>query len=106
MFYSMNDLLQLVYSEEGNGLRLHVGQPPVAVLREDIHHSVEGPPIATEEMAELLHSISDTRQRRELAGRGIVQFIYRFRNVMDVLVCARLKDEQVEIDIHRQAPPS
>ena len=97
----MDDFLQLVYSEGADGLRLHIGQPPVIVLRGD-HHSLEGPLITPDDAAHLLQSISDTRQRRELAERGSVQFIYRFRRIMDVLVCARLEEEHLGIDIHRQ----
>ena len=102
--YSMDDLLQLVYSERANGLRLHVGLPVVVVVRGD-HHSLEGPSLTRENAVQLWHSVSDTRERRELAERGVVQFIYkrgfpkRNRKLTNFLVCARMEGEQVGIDI-------
>jgi Tfp pilus assembly pilus retraction ATPase PilT len=106
--YSMDDLLQLVYSERADGLRLHVGLPVVIVVRGD-HHSIDGPSITPENAEQLLQSISDTRQRRELGERGVVQFIYRRgfpkrnRKLTEFVVCARMENAQVGIDI--QVPP-
>ena len=104
----MDDFLQLVYSERADGLRLHVGLPPVIVVRGD-DYPLDGPSITPEDAAQLLQSISDTRQRRELGERGVVQFIYRRgfpkrnRTLTDFVVCARMEDEHVGIDI--QVPP-
>jgi Tfp pilus assembly ATPase PilU len=97
--YSMDDLLHLVHSEGADGLMLHVGTPPVIVL-EGEHHAVEGPPITTADAEQLLQSVSTARQRRELRERGVVQFICRFRRSADFVVCARMEDENVGIDIH------
>jgi Tfp pilus assembly ATPase PilU len=100
-WYSISDLLQACLFRRAEGLWLHVGQPPVIVLRGDHHHPLEEPPLTPEEVTRLFQSISDTRQRRELAERGAAQFIYRFRGVMDVSVCAKVEDERVGIEIHR-----
>jgi Tfp pilus assembly ATPase PilU len=96
--YSIDDLLQLLKSENADELRLHVGKPPVVVL-EGEQHIIEGPPITTENAEDFLHSIANTRQRRELRQRGLVQFVYRFRRITDFVVRARLEDETVGIDI-------
>jgi Tfp pilus assembly ATPase PilU len=97
--YSMDDLLHLVNSDGADELRLHVGTPPVIVLGGE-HHTIEGPPITTEDAEQFLQSIASTRHRRELRERGVVQFIYRFRRITDFVVCARMENENVGIDIH------
>src|SRR5437868_13239408 len=97
--YSIDDLLHLANSDGADELRLHVGMPPIMVL-EGEHHAIEGPPITTEDAEQLLESVATTRQRRELRERGFVQFIYRFRRITDFVVCARMEDENVGIDIH------
>jgi Tfp pilus assembly ATPase PilU len=97
--YSMDDLLHLVNSDGADELRLQVGTPPIVVLGGE-HHQVEGPAITMEEVEELWHSLADTRQRRELRALGMVQFIYRFRAGTNFVVCARLENENVRINIH------
>jgi len=95
----MDDLLHLLHSDGADALRLHVGQPPVIVL-EGEPQPLEGPPITTEDVAQLLQSITNTRQRRELREHGVVEFIYRFRSRASFVVRARMEGEQVGLDIH------
>ena len=97
--YSMDDLLHLANSDGADELKLHVGKPPVIVLGGE-HHMVEGPAITTEDAERLLHSITNTRQRRELREKGVVQFIYRFRRITDFVVRASMEDENVGMEIH------
>ena len=97
--YSMDDLLHLVHSDGADGLRLHVGQPPVIVLDGE-PQTLEGPAITTEDAEHLLQSISNTRHRRELRAHGMVEFICRFRDRASFLVRAQLEDENVAMDIH------
>jgi len=94
----MDDLLHILNSDGADELKLHVGAPPVIVLDGE-HQAVEGQPITTEDGEQLLQSIANTRQRRELRERGMVQFVYRFRNVTDFVVCARMENGNVGIDI-------
>jgi len=97
--YSIDDLLHLASSDGADELRLHVGTPPVIVLGGE-HHTIEGPPITTENAEQLLQSVATTRQRRELRERGKVQFVFRFRRITDFVIRARMEDENVGIDIH------
>jgi Tfp pilus assembly ATPase PilU len=97
--YSMDNLLYLLHSDGADELRLHVGQPPVIVL-EGEQEPIDGPAITTEDAQELLQSITDTRQRRDLREHGVVDFIYRFRDRANFVVRARLEDENVGMDIH------
>ena len=97
--YSMDNLLYLVHSDGANELRLHVGQPPIIVL-EGEPQPIEGPAITAEEAKQLLQSITDTRQRRELREHGVVQFVYRFRGRASFVVRAVMEDENVGMDIH------
>ncbi|HWW02937.1 MAG TPA: hypothetical protein VNZ64_24770 [Candidatus Acidoferrum sp.] len=95
----MDNLLYLLHSDGADELRLHVGQPPVIVL-EGEQEPIDGPAITTEDAQELLQSITDTRQRRDLREHGVVDFIYRFRDRANFVVRARLEDENVGMDIH------
>jgi len=97
--YSMDDLLHLLHSDGADGLRLHVGQPPVIIL-EGEPQPLEGPAITTEDAAQLLQSITNTRQRRELREHGSVEFIYRFRGRASFVVRARMENENIAIEIH------
>jgi Tfp pilus assembly ATPase PilU len=97
--YSIDDLLHLVKSDGADELWLHVGTPPIIVLQGE-QHTIEGPPLTPEDVAELLQGIANSRQRRELRNRGMVQFIYRFRRVTDFVVRVRMEDGNVGIDIH------
>ena len=94
----MNDLLQLVNSDEAEELKIHVGKPPVVVL-DDAEHTIEGPPVTPENMEQFLQDIANSRQRRELKECGRVLFIYRFRGVTDFIVCAKLENENIVIEI-------
>lgn len=95
----MDDLLHVLHSDGADELRLHVGTPPVIVL-EGESHPIEGPAITSEDAEQLLQSIANTRQRRDLREHGVVEFIYKFRCRTDFVVCARLEEENIGIDIH------
>ena len=97
--YSMDDLLHLVHSDGADGLKLQIGRPPVIIMDGEAQE-IEGPGITLENAQELLHSITDTRQRRDLREHGALEFIYRFRSCASFVVRARIEDEQVSIDIH------
>lgn len=97
--YSMDDLLHLLHSDGADELWLHVGQPPILVL-EGEQQPFEGPVIGPEDATQLLQSITNTRQRRELREHGVVEFIYRFRGRADFVVRARMEAGNVGMDIH------
>lgn len=95
----MDDLLYLLHSDGADGLRLHVGQPPILVLDQE-PQALEGPPITPEDAEHLLQSITDTRQRRELWERGELEFVYRFRERASFVVRVKVENETTGIDIH------
>jgi Tfp pilus assembly ATPase PilU len=97
--YCIDDLLHLVHSDGADGLKLEVGRPPTIVMDGE-DQEVEGPAITVEDAEELLQSIADTRQRRDLREHGDVEFIYRFRQCASFVVRAKIRDENVFIDIH------
>ena len=96
----MDDLLELVGSERAEGLRLHVGTSPVIVVRGE-DHNVEGPVITAENAEQLLRSVADTRQTRDIRERGAAEFVYTFRGSSRFLVRAKMKDENVGLDLQR-----
>lgn len=95
----MDDLLHLVHSDGAEGLKLQVGQPPIIVMDGEAR-TVEGPAITVDNAERLLQSITDTRQRRDLRQHGDIRFVYRFRQCADFVVHAKIRDENVFIDIH------
>ncbi len=76
--YSMDNLLQRVKIERADELWLRVGSPAVIILDGE-PRTLEGPTITAEDSQQLLRCVANTRQRRELRERGVVQFVYRFR---------------------------
>jgi len=95
----MDDLLRLLHADGADELKLHVGAPPVIVL-DGKPQPVEGPAVTTEDAEELLHSVTNTRQGRELRGRGAVEFIYTFRRSTPFVIRPKLEDENAGIDVH------
>ncbi len=97
--YSMDDLLHLVHSDGADGLKLRVGRPPVVVI-DSQNQEIEGAVLTAENAEQLLQSVADTRQRRELRELGEISFIYRFRNRASFVICARIQNEKLLMDIH------
>jgi len=96
--YSMDNLLTLVRTEQARELRVHVGTPPIIVLEEE-QHALESPPITPEIAEQLLRSIANTRQMRELKERGAVTFIYTLRGASPFLIRAKIDHENVAFDV-------
>ena len=96
--YSISDLLELAQSERAEKLRIRVGAAPTFVLRGE-HHTVEGCKLTEEDAEQLLRSLANTRQMRELWERGRVQFIYKLRDYIPFLVYADKRDESIRIEI-------
>ncbi len=95
----MDDLLHLVHSDGADGLKLQVGRPPIVTLDGE-DQEIEGPVITVENAADLLQSVADSRQRRELREHGSTEFIYRFRHCASFVIRARLEDGNVCLNIH------
>jgi Tfp pilus assembly ATPase PilU len=97
--YSMDDLLQLLNKEKADALNLRPGAPPV-IVRQGKPVPIEGPPVTYETAEDLLHSITTTRQRRELREREMVQFIYTLRKRTPFVVRAVLVGKSIVLHIH------
>ena len=96
--YSMNDLLNLLCSEQAEALRLHVGKPPIIVLRGE-PREVGASAITAADAEEFLLSIADTRQRREIRERRRALFFYMAGESERYLVRVRMKGEHLEFEI-------
>lgn len=97
--YSMDDLLHLLHSDGADELRLHVGEPPVVVLDRQ-PQPVDGPAITTEDAERFWLSLADSRLRRMLRNRKVVEFVYRFRKRACFVVRAKVEKQGVGIDIY------
>ncbi len=92
--YSMDDLLELASAEKAEELKLHVGKPPIIVVRGE-DHLVEGPTITAENAKQLLLSVADTRRIREIRENGAAEFIYAFRGSLRFLVVVKTEEESI-----------
>ena len=96
--YSMNDLLNLVCSEQAEALRLVVGKPPVIALR-DGQREVGASVITDADAEQFLFCIADTRQRREIWEGRTAQFFYQIQESERFLVRAWLADGHLAFEI-------
>ena len=95
----MDDLLHVLHSDGADGLKLQVGRPPTIVIDGE-DQPIEGPAVTVEHAEQLLQSITDTRQRRDLREHGDIEFIYRFRQCASFVVHAKILEEHVCIEVH------
>jgi Tfp pilus assembly pilus retraction ATPase PilT len=86
--YDLNDLLQLVANTRAQGLILKPGLSPVVRMHGE-QEAVEGPAVTPENAEELFRVASTTRQRRELADRGFVEFVLKHREKVSFKIEAR-----------------
>jgi hypothetical protein len=96
--YDMDQLLTMLTIEKARQLRFRGGRPPVMVS-EDEEHSLQGPPIPSEDVVRLLRSMASSREMRDLRECGAVQFIYTTQGRSPFLVRARMEDENVVFDV-------
>ena len=99
--YDINDLLTLVVTERANGLSLHTGQPPVVHLKGEAH-PVEGPAITPENADAILRRLASTRQVREFREHASLEFTYTFHDSTQFRVQARMRNDQLRLDIFRR----
>jgi Tfp pilus assembly pilus retraction ATPase PilT len=75
--YAMDDLLNLVNAEKAEELHLDFGVPPATQVQGELH-TIEGPPIGSENIELLLQSIASEQQIQDIKKRGNAKFIYPF----------------------------
>ena len=97
--YSIDALLQLLHSDGADELRLLVGQPPLIVLDGE-PQAIDGPALVADDAEQLLHGVTDTRQRRDLRDHGRIEFIYNFRDRASFVICAKIDHGNVQIYAH------
>jgi len=97
--YSLDDLIHVLHSDGADKLKLQVGQPPILVIDGE-DQAIEGPVITVDDAQQLLQSVTDTRQRRELREYGGIEVVYRFRQCASFVVRARLQNDNVYLEIH------
>ena len=96
--YEMDQLLTMLTIDEARELRFREGRPPV-IVSDDEEHSLQGPPITSEDVVRLLSSMASSREMRDLRECGAVQFIYTTRGRSPFLVRAKMEDENVVFDV-------
>lgn len=94
----MDNLLTLITTERARELRFRAGTPPMVLLAEE-PHVLEGPPLTADGPEQLLRSIANTRQMRELRERGAVTFIYTLAGSSPFLIRAMMENQHVVFDV-------
>jgi Tfp pilus assembly ATPase PilU len=94
--YSMRDLLDLVEREGGQELWLHVGKPPLMVLRGQMR-ALDEVPLTKDNTTELLRSVATADQIRELQQCGDIHFIYLSQNSARFGVTAAMQHEEISL---------
>ena len=97
--HSLKNLLERVRVERADALRIQAGIPPI-IVHDGMPHILEGPIMSQVDTAGFLHSLTNTRQRRELRERGTVQLIHMFRRTTPFVVCVSVNEGGTSIEIH------
>lgn len=96
--YHIEHLLTLLTTEKAKELQFRAGNPPIMVSESE-QRSLQGPPITSDDVAQLLRSIATSRQMRDLRESGTVQFIYTNRGRSPFLVRAQIEGENLQFDV-------
>jgi twitching motility protein PilT len=102
MSYQMNDLLDLVVSENASDLHLHVGRPPCFRIDGSIM-PLEGPALVAEDIVGLADAITTDAHQQRLKGEGSVDFGFSYKGKARFRVNAFRAKGAAEIVI-RQIP--
>jgi Tfp pilus assembly ATPase PilU len=96
--YHMDHLLTLLTAENAQELRFRADSPPI-VVSETEQRPLQGPPVTSEEVVQLLRSLASSRQIRDLRNGGIVEFVYTTRGRSPFLVRAKMENGNVVFDV-------
>ncbi len=101
--YHLKDLLLLTVQESAEELLLETDQP----ARMRLHGKVrvlDGPLLTSDQVGELLRSISTDEQRRELELRGDAHFRYAADDLAQFSVYAETQDNRLHVKIKCLSP--
>jgi Tfp pilus assembly pilus retraction ATPase PilT len=96
--YQMKDLLLLAAGENAEELLLEPDQPPRMRLHGKVR-VLDGPLLSSDQIEELLRSISTNEQRRELELCGDAHFLYAADHLAQFNVHARMQGSRMEVAI-------
>lgn len=96
--YSMKDLLDLVTREAAEELRLEPDRPPTMRLHGKVR-VLDGPPLTSDQVSELLRGIATDEQRRELEMCGEIRFTYAADRSAQFSARAVIKDKSLSLAI-------
>jgi len=96
--YSITDLLTLAEREGAEELWLHVGKPPMMVLRGQMR-TLDEVPLTKGNTAELFRSLATAEQLRELQQCGDIHFIYVSPSSARFGVNAVTQQEEISLKI-------
>jgi twitching motility protein PilT len=96
--YQLRDLLLLTVQEDAEELLLEPDQPPRMRLHGDVR-VLDGPLLTSDEVGDLLRSISTEEQRRELELCGDAHFRYAADRLAQFSVHARMQDNHLHVKI-------
>ena len=101
--YQLKDLLLLTVRESAEELLLEPDQPPRMRLHGKLR-VLDGPLLTSDQVGELLHSISTDEQRRELELCGDARFHYAAEHLAQFSVHAQTQHNRLRLTIKYLSP--
>ena len=101
--YHLKDLLLLAVRESAEELLLEPDQPPRMRLHGKVR-VLDGPLLTSDEITELLRSITTDEQRRELQLCGDARFRYAAEHLAQFSVHAQTRDNRLQVRIRCLSP--
>ena len=101
--YQLKDLLLLAVRENAEELLLEPDQPPRMRLHGKVR-VLDGPLLTSDQITELLRSITTDEQRRELELCGEARFRYAAEHLAQFGVQAQTQDERLHLKIKYLSP--
>jgi len=96
--YSIQDLLALIEDAGAQEMRLRPGEPPVMISKGQ-SRPVAVHPLTADDITELLKTVANDEQLRELHACGDARFIYQSGPAARFSIIATLKGEELNFQI-------
>ena len=97
--YAIDDLLNLVNAEKAEELHLDFGEPPAIRVHGELH-TIEGPPVSSENIELLLQSIASEQQIQDIKGRGNLKFIFPFGKTSRFRVSVTMRGKTLSLKLY------
>ncbi|MEO8425829.1 MAG: histidine--tRNA ligase [Verrucomicrobiota bacterium] len=99
----IEDLLHLLFSQEGDSVHLKERESPVLWIN-GVIHKVESPRITHQNAREILRSVASDEQFKEFEKLGMVSFLYHFKSSGQVEIRAATVNGSISLNLRKLNP--